>query len=84
MDSLLETLLLITKVEEKVELKKEKINIVPGLKLVIKQLRNEFEGKNIDVEETIPESLELLVHQQGWESIMTNVLRNAFKYTEEH
>jgi K+-sensing histidine kinase KdpD len=28
--------------------------------------------------------LELLVHQQGWESIMTNVLRNAFKYTEEH
>lgn len=84
MDSLLETLLLITRVEEKVELDKEKIDVVPSLRIVLNQLKEEFADKKVDVKEELPKSLELAVHQQWWESIMTNILRNAFKYTDDN
>jgi signal transduction histidine kinase len=64
MDSLLETLLLITRVEEKVELDKEKIDVIPSLKIVLNQLKEEFADKKVHVKEELPKSLELAVHQQ--------------------
>jgi signal transduction histidine kinase len=64
MDSLLETLLLITRVEEKVELDKEKIDVVPSLRIVLNQLKEEFADKKVHVKESLPNSLVIAVHQQ--------------------
>ena len=83
MDWLLETLLLITRIEEKISLEKENTDIVPSLKNTILQLEEEFKEKKVNVEKSIPQHLEKCVHKQWWESIMTNLLRNAFKYTDE-
>lgn len=82
MDWLLEALLLITKVEERVELPKEKIDLIPSLKSTITELKKEFELKEIEVKLDIPEKIEINVNQQWWESIMRNLLRNAFKYCD--
>ena len=84
MDSLLETLLLITRVEEKMMLEKERLDLIPSLRTTLMQLKEEFKDKNITVEIEFLEKLEMNVHEQWRESIMTNILRNAFKYTDEN
>ena len=83
MDELLDSLLLITRIEETVKLDKEKYDIVKSLNTTLKQLTLEFEGKDIVLNQDIPEVLFKEVHKQWWESIMTNLLRNAFKYVPE-
>ena len=83
MDDLLDSLLLITRIEETVKLEKENMNIVQSLQSTLKQLASEFEDKGITINQNIPDSLEKKVHKQWWESIMTNLLRNAFKYVPE-
>ena len=83
MDGLLDSLLLITRIEGTVSLDKHDEDIVKSLKMVLKQLATEFDDKHIKMDQNIPESLVQKVHKQWWESIMTNVLRNAFKYVPE-
>lgn len=83
MDALLETLLLITRLEETVWLEKEVMDLVPSIKNTIKQLEDEYKEKDIHVSEELPNSLMLSVHNQWWHSIMTNLLRNAFKYVDD-
>lgn len=84
MDGLLDSLLLITRIEETVKLEKENINIVQSLQSTLKQLSSEFEEKDISIKQNIPDKLKIEVHKQWWESIMTNLLRNAFKYAPEN
>ena len=80
MDELLDALLLITRIEETVSLDKEENDIVKSLNSTLKQLAMEFDDKKIVLHQDVPSKLVKKVHKQGWESIMTNLLRNAFKY----
>ncbi|MBQ9553567.1 hypothetical protein IJU97_01000 [bacterium] len=64
MDSLLETLLLITRVEEKMMLEKERLDLIPSLRTTLMQLKEEFKDKNITVEIEFLEKLEMNVHEQ--------------------
>ena len=83
MDGLLDSLLLITRIEGTMSLDKQDEDVVKSLKTVLKQLATEFDDKNIKVDQNIPENLVQKIHKQWWESIMTNLLRNAFKYVPE-
>jgi signal transduction histidine kinase len=80
MDELLDALLLITRIEESVSLDKEENDIVKSLNSTLRQLAMEFDDKKIVLHQDVPSKLVKKVHKQGWESIMTNLLRNAFKY----
>jgi signal transduction histidine kinase len=64
MDGLLDSLLLITRIEETVKLEKENINIVHSLQSTLKQLSSEFEDKDIMIKQNIPNELEIEVHKQ--------------------
>jgi signal transduction histidine kinase len=64
MDELLDSLLLITRIEETVKLDKEKYDIVKSLNTTLKQLTLEFEGKDIVLNQDIPEVLFKEVHKQ--------------------
>jgi signal transduction histidine kinase len=64
MDGLLDSLLLITRIEETVKLEKENINIVQSLQSTLKQLSSEFEEKDISIKQNIPDKLEIEVHKQ--------------------
>jgi len=83
MDSLLDTLLLITKLEEKVQLEKENIDIIPKLNSLIDQIQWEYSDKNVKLKVSLPSHLEKEVHVQWLESIFSNLIRNAFKYVND-
>ena len=83
MDSLLDTLLLITKLEEKVQLEKENIDIIPKLNSLIDQIQWEYSDKNVKLKVSLPSYFEKEVHVQWLESIFSNLIRNAFKYVND-
>ncbi|MBR6908349.1 hypothetical protein IKN40_07925 [bacterium] len=64
MDGLLDSLLLITRIEGTVSLDKHDEDIVKSLKMVLKQLATEFDDKHIKMDQNIPESLVQKVHKQ--------------------
>lgn len=80
MDTLLETLLLITQLEEKVQLSKEKLELTKDIRTLGEQLSSQYAEKNIKLTLNIPESLEMSVNEQGRQAILRNLLGNAFKF----
>lgn len=82
-DKLLETLLLITQLEEKIELKKEKTDLTPTIHTLIQQFQTQYQAKNLTLEREIPDQLEQTVNPEGWESIARNLIWNAFKFAPE-
>lgn len=80
MDSLLETLLLITQIEEKTELSKEKTELTASIKSLVEQFQLQYQEKNLTLVLDLPEHLEKEVNPQGRTSIITNLISNAFKF----
>ena len=72
MDQLLETLLLITQIEDKTELPKQELNLSQSLK-----------EKNLNFISDFPPSLIKKVHPQGRITIVSNLLSNACKFTPQ-
>nr|MBR6099997.1 hypothetical protein [bacterium] len=64
MDGLLDSLLLITRIEGTMSLDKQDEDVVKSLKTVLKQLATEFDDKNIKVDQNIPENLVQKIHKQ--------------------
>lgn len=84
MDNLLDTLLLITQVEEKVYLHKEDIDITQEIKSLINQFQLQYQEKSLTVELDIPAHLNILVNPQGRSSIVRNLISNAFKFVAQY
>ncbi len=80
MDSLLETLLLITQIEEKTELSKEKTELTASIKSLVEQFQLQYQEKNLTLVLDLPEHLDKEVNSQGRTSIITNLINNAFKF----
>lgn len=80
MDSLLDTLLLITQIEEKTELSKEKTELTPSIKSLVEQFQLQYQEKNLTLILDLPEHLGKEVNPQGRTSIITNLISNAFKF----
>jgi signal transduction histidine kinase len=64
MDGLLDSLLLITRIEGTMSLDKQDEDVVKSLRTVLKQLATEFDDKNIKVDQNIPENLVQKIHKQ--------------------
>ncbi len=83
LDNLLETLLLITQVEEQMQIPKEKLELTQQLRSLIDQLQLQYQEKNLTLDLVLPEQLTIAVNPQWRTSIMTNLLSNAFKFVGE-
>ncbi len=64
MDSLLETLLLITQIEEKTELSKEKTELTASIKSLVEQFQLQYQEKNLTLDLVLPEQLTIAVNPQ--------------------
>ena len=83
MDQLLETLLLITQIEDKIELPKQELNLSQSLKGLLEQYQLTYQEKNLNFISDFPPSLTKNVHPQGRITIVSNLLSNACKFTPQ-
>ncbi len=83
MDSLLDTLLLITQLEEKTQLSKEKTELTRTIRSLTEQFQLQYQEKKLTLELDLPESLEKEINPQGRNSIISNLIGNAFKFVEQ-
>ena len=83
MDSLLDTLLLITQLEEKTQLSKEKAELTRTIRSLTEQFQLQYQEKKLTLELDLPESLEKEINSQGRNSIISNLIGNAFKFVEQ-
>ncbi len=83
MDQLLETLLLITQIEDKTELPKQELNLSQSLKGLLEQYQLTYQEKNLNFISDFPPSLIKKVHPQGRITIVSNLLSNACKFTPQ-
>lgn len=64
LDNLLETLLLITQVEEQMQIPKEKLELTQQLRSLIDQLQLQYQEKNLTLDLVLPEQLTIAVNPQ--------------------
>ncbi len=83
MDNLLDTLLLITQLEEKTQLSKEKTELTRTIRSLTEQFQLQYQEKKLTLELDLPESLEKEINSQGRNSIISNLIGNAFKFVEQ-
>ena len=83
MDNLLDTLLLITQLEEKTQLSKEKTELTRTIRSLTEQFQLQYQEKKLTLELDLPESLEKEINPQGRNSIISNLIGNAFKFVEQ-
>lgn len=83
MDNLLDTLLLITQLEEKTQLSKEKAELTRTIRSLTEQFQLQYQEKKLTLELDLPESLEKEINPQGRNSIISNLIGNAFKFVEQ-
>ena len=83
MDALLGILLLITQLEEKIQLPKEKIDISESLESLLYQYQLTHQQKNLRITTQIPHSLHKEVNPQWRTRIVSNLLSNAFKFVPD-
>ncbi|OQY38591.1 MAG: hypothetical protein B6229_05610 [Spirochaetaceae bacterium 4572_7] len=92
MNSLLDELVLITKLDSQVKLQKKEKNISDivskGLKNIIRNTKNHDNDGNDDNNKDIKiikkiESVDKFVHNSSFDIISKNLIENAFKYTEK-
>lgn len=83
MDSLLDTLLLITQLEEKTQLRREKTELTRTIRSLIEQFQLQYQEKKLTLELDLPEYLEKEINPQGRNCIITNLIGNAFKFVDQ-
>ena len=83
MDQLLETLLLITQIEDKTELPKQELNLSQSLTGLLEQYQLTYQEKNLNFISDFPPALTKNVHPQGRITIVSNLLSNACKFAPQ-
>jgi len=84
LNRLLESLLLLTKIEGgqmSLGAEREKFEAWTVVKQCVDRIKDRYSNKNIVVWVSVGEEVMLHGHQWGFESIVTNIIDNAFKYT---
>ena len=82
MNSLLEELVLITKLDSETKLDKKEKNLSDIVLKQIKDISKNYDTKNIDILKKL-ESVDKFVHNSSFDIIVKNLIENAFKYTKE-
>lgn len=80
-NSLLDELVLISKIDSEINLKKDKKNIFEILEKNLNNISKNYKDKNIKIIKKI-DKVEKMVHNSSFEIISKNLIENAFKYTE--
>lgn len=81
-NSLLDELVLISKIDSEINLKKDKKNISEILEKNLNNISKNYKDKNIKIIKKIGK-VEKIVHNSSFEIISKNLIENAFKYTEK-
>ncbi len=83
MNSLLETLVTISKLESLNSLKKEQLNISTLTENVVHDVQKIYQGKNITLTIHIQKNVYQKVHKDSRNIIIKNILENSYKFTPE-
>ncbi len=83
MSDLLDSLLLITK-REFSDIRKEEINIVPIIQQIGEQLTIQYKDKKISYTAQLPKEYTISWKNDIIKIIISNLLNNAYKFTQEH
>jgi K+-sensing histidine kinase KdpD len=78
----LDELVLISKIDSEINLKKDKKNISEILEKNLNNISKNYKDKNIKIIKKIGK-VEKMVHNSSFEIISKNLIENAFKYTEK-
>jgi signal transduction histidine kinase len=80
-NDLLDELVLISKIDSEINLKKNKKNISEILEKNLNNISKNYKDKNIKIIKKI-DKVEKMLHNSSFEIISKNLIENAFKYTE--
>ena len=83
MNTLLETLVTISKLEALENLKKEQIDISVPTETVVNDIQKIYSWKNISLTTHIQKDISKKVHKESWNIIVKNIVDNAYKFTPE-
>lgn len=82
LDSLLDELVLISKIDSEMNLKKDTKNISEIVEKNLNNISKSYKEKKMKIIKKI-DKVEKLVHNSSFEIISKNLIENAFKYTEQ-
>jgi signal transduction histidine kinase len=82
LNNLLDELVLISKIDSEINLKKEKKNISEILEKNLKSIEKNYEYKKIKLIKNI-DNIDKFIHNSSFDIISKNLIENAFKYTEK-
>lgn len=83
MNTLLETLVTISKLEALENLKKEQIDISVLTETIVNDVHKIYQQKNINLTPHIKKNISKKIHKESWNIIVKNILGNAYKFTPE-
>jgi len=83
MNSLLETLVTISKLEALETLKKEQVDISARTETIVDDVQKIYQEKNITLATHIQKNISKKVHNNSRNIIIKNILENAYKFTPE-
>lgn len=81
MNTLLETLVTISKLEALSALKKESTNITVLTEGIIADVQKIYQGKHITLTSHLQQNISKKVYKDSWNIIVKNILENAYKFT---
>ncbi len=84
MSRLVTDLLRLSKMDyEQTNWKKDSINLLEMVNVIIKKLQMQIKDKNISIHLNIPEEINIMFDRDGFEQILLNIAGNAVNYTSE-
>ncbi len=85
MSRLVTDLLRLSKMDyEQTNWKKDSINLLEIVNIIVKKLQMQIKDKNISMHLNIPEDINILFDRDGFEQILLNIAGNAVNYTHEN
>jgi signal transduction histidine kinase len=83
MNTLLETLVTISKLEALATLKKEQTDMSILTETIVNDVQKIYQQKNINLTTHIQKSILENINKDSWNIIVKNILENAYKFTPE-
>lgn len=83
MNTLLETLVTISKLEAVETLKKEQVDMSLLMENIISDVAKIYQQKNILLTPHLQNNISKKIHKESWNIIVKNILENAYKFTPE-